>query len=101
MEIGDREMNSYTNEETEELFYSLGVSVNSLITWLTYRGITYQIDIAYLLRMFEYGSDAMGSSHPMLSKELNDLITMVPLEEIPLFINILPEIVAWILRIGK
>jgi len=98
-------MNQYTKKEKAELLSNLTKyeedPIGEVEICMVYRGMPYYLTQDFLYKIFDQKFNALDATNPIVAMELNDLITKTPFRNVPLFINIFPEVASWRLRIAK
>src|SRR4030042_2697450 len=93
----------YTSDEKEMLLSELEhrdgtlISLNALVE---YYGVEYIIVLGVLYKIFKNDLHGLETTNPIVSNALIDLILYTPIEDVPMFMDILPQIAKWRLRIG-
>ena len=94
----------YTSDEKEMLLSDLEHRDGSLIltkACIEFHEVTYIIDFAIIYKIFKNDINGVETNNFILINELIDLILHTELDDVPMSMNILPQIAKWRLRIGK
>lgn len=96
----------YTKGEKQLLIYSLKLSIGTMYkeygVMVTYKKSEIYVPHNLICKMLDGERLTwLEKTNNIIAEDLSDLILKEPLENIPLFINVFPEIATWRLRIGK
>lgn len=103
MATTDREMNYYTFEERLLLWSCLPYDIEIIKRVFEYKGLKYTITLDTLTDIFEAKESSIFSSlvNSYIIRELLILIRDISIEDVPMYVGVLPEVAAWRLKIGK
>lgn len=94
----------YTSDEKEMLLSDIEHRDGALIitkACIEFHGVAYTIDIAIIYKIFKNDINGLETNNFILINELIDFILHTELDDVPMFLNILPQIAKWRLKISK